>query len=651
MNQEQQRPTIPGYEILERLGGRRLGAIYKARQASLDRLVALRILDPVAAEDTILRQRLRAQTQAASLHHGNLVHVIEAGEHEGTHYLVMEYVSGFSLAERLAKKQLMTVSEAHLTLRAVADALDYTYRKTEKIHADLRPENILVDEDGTIKVGDFLGFALPEADDAARAFLDTEDNPYYPADPAERVSDWGPPMDIRALGRLLYHTVTGNPLEAQVSRDAVCNVFLQVAQLHPDADTRAQAADLAHLLLDLIEAGPDKRFKGWADVLASIDTPAPDSKPEPDLAATQVIPHLAGQRPPGSKRPMRIRREELETAHDQAPAASPLKPARATPSRWPVHLAIFTAILLGAGALFWADTEHQLFDPLRDLRDTRLGALRGGERPTEETPEPAQPELEPEMPVEEIAEREEPEETPVDPARREAFHAYLQGMETVLRHVAQRDLPGVGTGVDDWLAQHADHPEAQAMQQNKLRALAIARVYRWLPLHAGRLRGLLLAEDERRGRIAEIHAGAMLLESQRGGTTIEIELPFSELSLPNLVRLVRHTEPPPEEEHLFSAFMAAGRYDDAAEELERLTLPPDRIDFLRDWLDAWRDAHLNLAALRALTAIEEDLGNNRPIEARDKLEIAEQRFGQTPIFTEIEAERARRVRSDILGTP
>ena len=670
MNAQSERPDIPGYELMERLGGRRLGVVYKARQISLNRMVALRILDPVSSEDPIRLRRLRSQAQAATLHHGNLVHVIEVGEHGGYHYLVMEHVSGFSLANRIAQGDLMRASDARLTLRAVAEALDYVYRKAGIVHADLRPENIMVDDDGTIKVSDFLGFCLLDPGSMPEETAEeSAANPYY-VDDASGTSPAHPEpfFDIQALGRLLVHAVTGTLLEPNATADRVCALFLETSRSHPDAETREESAVLAHTLLDLIHAGPGKGVEHWGDVLAasSPTAPTPRPEPEPELEATQVIPSLAGQRPAAGMNPIRLRPKATTPGNASAGDAPPVSrrdrhPLR-EPSRFPSRLALGAVILLVSGGLFWADYHWHIFDPIRDFRDAKLGPPR---RPPTQDPAP-QLDLDVQLPpptgepheaqdAEEAAEApsaKEHDETPAaDAQQRERLNAYLDGMQTILAQVAQRDLLGVNTSVDDWLARQPADAYAGSMRENKPRALAISRTYLWLQANAQSLQGLAVSEEKRQGRIDRFNPDGLVLTQQRGDAQIEFDLSFHELSSPNLVRLVHHTNPGPNDEHLFAALMAAGRFEEAAQELERLTLSPERTAFLRAWQKDWSEAHLNLQALRVLSTIEADLENNRPVQARERLKLAEPRFGQTDVFSWAEQERIRRLVSQIRGDP
>ena len=131
------------FEILERLGQGGMGAVYKARQTSLDRLVALKTLQASLAEDAEYIARFRQEAKAAAgLNHPNLVQVYSAGENEGLHWFAMEYVEGESAKARLKRKGRLDPLEAIAIVIHVATALEYGWRKAQLIHRDIKPDNI-----------------------------------------------------------------------------------------------------------------------------------------------------------------------------------------------------------------------------------------------------------------------------------------------------------------------------------------------------------------------------------------------------------------------------------------------------------------------------------------------------------------------------
>src|SRR5262249_52936883 len=142
---------VPGYEVLGELGRGGMGVVYKARQQSLNRVVALKMI--LAGAHAGAQQRLRFRGEAgaaAGLHHPNIVQVYEVGEFDGCPYLTLEYVDGRGLNEVL-HDSLPTPREAAELLEQVARATDYAHRRGI-VHRDLKPSNILVASDGTPKL-------------------------------------------------------------------------------------------------------------------------------------------------------------------------------------------------------------------------------------------------------------------------------------------------------------------------------------------------------------------------------------------------------------------------------------------------------------------------------------------------------------------
>lgn len=202
---------LPGYEILEKIGEGGTSSVWKARQVSLDRLVAIKVLDPAFMPDQDALARFRQEAQAAArLKHSSIVQVYDAGEVGGRPYLVMEYVDGCTLGDLLQRAGTMTESNALLVAEAVARALAYAWDKDCIIHLDIKPDNVLVENDGAVKVTDlglarFIGLHRRRVE--SDTILGTPN--YVSPEQAEGVEDLDCRTDIYSLGAMLYHLVTG----------------------------------------------------------------------------------------------------------------------------------------------------------------------------------------------------------------------------------------------------------------------------------------------------------------------------------------------------------------------------------------------------------------------------------------------------------
>ena len=154
--------TLAHYQILEKLGEGGMGVVYKARDTHLDRFVAVKVLPPEKVADPERKARFVQEAKAASaLNHPNIIVVHDIASDAGTDFIVMEYVAGKTLDELIPRKG-MRLSEALKHSVEIADALAKAHA-AGIIHRDLKPGNVMVGEDGRVKVLDFGLAKLTEA--------------------------------------------------------------------------------------------------------------------------------------------------------------------------------------------------------------------------------------------------------------------------------------------------------------------------------------------------------------------------------------------------------------------------------------------------------------------------------------------------------
>jgi serine/threonine protein kinase len=198
------------YELLERIGHGGMGVVYKARQVSLNRFVALKMLPfgRFTRDDFVKRFQAEAEA-AAQLQHPNIVAIHENGERDGQHYFAMEYIQGPNLAEAV-RDQPMPVNRAVRLTRTIAGAVHYAHQHAI-LHRDLKPSNVLLDALDQPRVTDFglakrLTNSEPETPNLELTLSgQTLGSPHYtsPELAEGRPHDVGPPSDVYSLGALL----------------------------------------------------------------------------------------------------------------------------------------------------------------------------------------------------------------------------------------------------------------------------------------------------------------------------------------------------------------------------------------------------------------------------------------------------------------
>ena len=204
--------TIPGYEILGKLGEGGMGVVYKARQQGLNRLVALKMIigGSQARVDHLARFRVEAEA-VARLRHPNILQIYDIGEADGLPFVSLELLEGGDLDDRLAgtPQPGRAGSELMATLARAVQAA----HQAGIIHRDLKPANILFTEEGIPKITDFGLAKRLESDSRQTETGQIMGTPSYmaPEQASGHTKDVGPPADIYALGAILYEVLTGRP--------------------------------------------------------------------------------------------------------------------------------------------------------------------------------------------------------------------------------------------------------------------------------------------------------------------------------------------------------------------------------------------------------------------------------------------------------
>jgi WD40 repeat protein/serine/threonine protein kinase len=253
------------YEIIREIARGGMGVVFQARQVSLNRPVALKmILAGQLANETDVKRFYTEAEAAANLDHPGIVPIYEVGQHEGQHYFSMGYVEGQSLSHRLADGPLPPREAAELMVK-VTEAIEFAHQRCV-IHRDLKPANVLLDKKGNPRVTDF-GLAKQLASDSqltgSGQMMGT---PSYmpPEQTSNRRGEVGPAADVYSLGATLYALVTGRPpFQAATPMDTV----IQVVSDEPVPPRRLNASvplDLETICLKCLGKEPGKRYASAA---------------------------------------------------------------------------------------------------------------------------------------------------------------------------------------------------------------------------------------------------------------------------------------------------------------------------------------------------------------------------------------------------
>jgi serine/threonine-protein kinase len=265
---------IPGYQMLQKLGKGSMGLVFKAKQVSVDRVVAIKILlDPLAQNKEFIKRFEREAMIAAKLSHNNVVNAIDAGQIDGHYYFVMEYVEGPTIKDYLDENKTFEEKEALRIVLSIAEALKHAFSRG-LIHRDIKPENVILTKQGDVKLAD-LGLARLTDDEKwglseAGMAIGT---PYY-ISPEQVRGEIN--IDIRAdiysLGATLYHMVTGNvPFGGETPNEVMRkHVDPKVVIVPPDHLNPSLSAGLGMVVETMMAKNREQRYQTPDDLILDL---------------------------------------------------------------------------------------------------------------------------------------------------------------------------------------------------------------------------------------------------------------------------------------------------------------------------------------------------------------------------------------------
>ena len=260
------------YEIIDEIARGGMGVVYKARQKSLNRVVALKMIlsGQLAGEEEIQRFRSEAEA-AANLDHPGIVPVYEIGEHDGHQFFSMGFVDGESLQNKLIDGPL-TSKEAAVLVIKIAEAVSFAHEHGV-IHRDLKPANILLDKYGEPKITDFGLAKLIDSDSDLTRTAQAIGSPNWmpPEQAAGKSSTVDERADVYALGAILYHLITGRPPFQAATQFETMMQVIQSEPVPPRRLNRAVPVDLEIITMWSLEKDRDMRFQNAMQLVGELD--------------------------------------------------------------------------------------------------------------------------------------------------------------------------------------------------------------------------------------------------------------------------------------------------------------------------------------------------------------------------------------------
>lgn len=272
---------IPGYKLLGKLGAGAMATVFKAKQISLNRDVAIKVLPKKSTANPQFVDRFYAEGRAAAqLNHPNIVQAYDVARAGDYHYFVMEYVDGRTVYDDIAAHKRIPERDAIQIAVQVAEALEHAHSKG-LIHRDVKPKNIMIASTGVVKLAD-LGLARAMSDsemaeaEAGKAF----GTPYYISPEQIRGEKTiGPQADIYSLGATLYHMVTGNvPFDGK-NPSSVMHKHLKNELVPPDQVNPALGAGISQVIEMMMAKSRKARFQNCHDLLVDLRSIASGEAP------------------------------------------------------------------------------------------------------------------------------------------------------------------------------------------------------------------------------------------------------------------------------------------------------------------------------------------------------------------------------------
>ncbi len=255
------------YEIIGKIGAGGMSDVYKAKDLTLGRFVAIKVLKSEFSDDINFVTKFRTEAQsAAGLEHPNIVNIYDVGSENGMHYIVMEYVEGITLKTYIEKKGQLSFKEAVSIAIQVGRGIEAAHNKNI-IHRDIKPQNIMISTEGKVKVTDF---GIARAATSNTISSDVMGSVHYSSPEQARNGFVDGKSDIYSLGIVMYEMVTGRvPFDGDTTV-AVAIQHLQEEMVPPSAFAPNLPISMEKIILKCTQKSADRRYESMTALLADL---------------------------------------------------------------------------------------------------------------------------------------------------------------------------------------------------------------------------------------------------------------------------------------------------------------------------------------------------------------------------------------------
>ena len=267
---------IGSYEIIDKIAQGGSATIYRAEHLDLQRTVALKVMAPVLAKHPdFVDMFVREARSTAKLKHPNIVQTYDAGTCDGIPYLAMELVDGGNLMELIRNHKNINILQLLEIMVAIADALDYGQKKLQLTHGDIKPENVLLDVDGTPKLADF---GLSETIACRRKQSENSKNVYItplyaaPETLSRSAIPGEPHPDIYSFGCMMFHLITGDPPFKDTKMKEL--IYSHMQRIPPELKTIIPDINyhLNEIVAEMMSKNPAMRPASWEEIHDRLET-------------------------------------------------------------------------------------------------------------------------------------------------------------------------------------------------------------------------------------------------------------------------------------------------------------------------------------------------------------------------------------------